>query len=214
LAAVAAVAYAVVNRVVFDRPLLAGGTGVPAPPGGGPAPSLDPVTGLSYTWQLFLPRLPFMADQFPGGNPMPNLWLHGLIGRFGWLDTEWPDAVYRLGRWAFVAIAVLAAVELVRAARRGALAGRWAELLTYAAVVGGLLFLIGWAGYRAKVTGAVGFEQPRYLLPLLPLYGVAVALAARSFGSRRGPVVAAALVGLAFAHDVLAQLLTVSRFYG
>jgi hypothetical protein len=80
--------------------------------------------------------------------------------------------------------------------------------------VGGLLVLIGWAGYRARVTGAPGFEQARYLLPLLPLYGAGVALAARLWGPRRGPVVAAVLVGVALSHDVLAQLLTVSRFYG
>jgi hypothetical protein len=113
-----------------------------------------------------------------------------------------------------VALVVLAAVELVRAALRGDLAGRWGELATYAAVVGGLLVLIGWAGYRARVTGAPGFEQARYLLPLLPLYGAGVALAARLWGPRRGPVVAALLVGVALSHDVLAQLLTVSRFYG
>jgi hypothetical protein len=208
------VAYALANRLIWDRPLLAGGTGVPAPSGGGPAPGLDPLTGLSYIWQLYLPRLPGMADQFPYGDPMPNLWLHGMVGRFGWLDTSWPNAVYGIGRWAFVAIAVLAVVELVRSARRGALAGRWAELACYAAIAGGLLVLIGWAGYRARVTGATGFEQARYLLPLLPLYGAAVALAARLWGPRRGPVVGAVLVGLAFAHTVLAQLLVISRFYG
>jgi len=208
------VAYALANRFVFDRPLLAGGTGVPAPAGGGAAASLDPVAGISYIWQLYLPRLPFMSDQFPGANPMPHLWLHGIVGRFGWLDAKWPDAVYSYARWALVALVVLAAVELVRAAVRGDLAGRWGELATYAAVAGGLLVLIGWAGYRARVTGAPGFEQARYLLPLLPLYGAGVALAARLWGPRRGPVVAAVLVGVALSHDVLAQLLTVSRFYG
>jgi hypothetical protein len=74
--------------------------------------------------------------------------------------------------------------------------------------------LIGWAGYRARTGGAAGFEQARYLLPLLPFYAAAVALAARAWGLRRGPVVAALLVGVALSHDVLAQLLTVSRFYG
>ena len=208
------VAYALANRFVFDRPLLAGGTGVPAPSGGGAAASLDPIAGLGYMWQLYLPRLPFMADEFQGPNPMPNLWLHGIIGKFGWLDAEWPDAVYGYARWALVLIVVLAIFELVRAARRGDLAGRWSELVTYGAVVGGLLVLIGWAGYRARVTGAPGFEQARYLLPLLPLYGAGVALAARLWGPRRGPLVAAVLVGVALSHDVLAQLLTVSRFYG
>jgi hypothetical protein len=209
-----ALAYVVVNRLVWDRPLLAGGTGVPAPASGGPAPSLDPVAGLSYMWQLYLPRLPFMSDQFEGPNPMPNLWVHGIVGRFGWLDAFWPEVVYTAARWVLVGVVVLAAVEIARAARRGAMRGRWVELATYAAVLGGLLVLIGWAGYRARVTGAPGFEQARYLLPLLPLYGAAVALAARFWGPRLGPAVGALLVALALSHVVLAQLLVVSRFHG
>jgi hypothetical protein len=208
------IAYALANKAIWGRPLLYGGTGVPAPADGGAAPTLDPIAGIAYTWQLYLPRLPFMADQFPGRNPMPNLWLHGFVGRFGWLDVAWPDIAYTWARWALVAIAVMALIELARAWRRGALAGRWGEIATYAAILGGLLLLIGWAGYRARVTGAFGFEQARYLLPLLPLYGVAVALAARLWGARRGPVVGALLVGVALGHLVLAQLLTVSRFFG
>jgi hypothetical protein len=214
LAALVAVAYAVANKAIWGRPLLYGGTGVPAPAEGGAAPTLDPFAGLAYTWQLYLPRLPFMADQFPGENPMPNLWLHGFVGRFGWLDVAWPDAAYTWARWLLVAVVVMAGLELLRAARRGAMKGRWSELVTYAAVLLGLLLLIGWAGYRARVTGSFGFEQARYLLPLLPLYAAAVALAARLWGARRGPVVAAVLVGLAVSQVLLAQLLTVSRFYG
>ena len=59
-----------------------------------------------------------------------------------------------------------------------------------------------------------GFQQARYLLPLLPLYAAAVALAARRLGRRLGPVVAGAFVAVAFGHVLLAQLLTISRFYG
>jgi hypothetical protein len=214
LAVAIAAAHAVVNRLVWDRPLFGAAPPTGAAAAGAPAPSPNALELVSYVWQLYLPRLPFMTDQFPAGNPMPNLWLHGLLGRFGWLDTTWPDAVYAAGRWAFVAIAVLAAVEFVRAARRGALRGRWAELLCYATIAAGLLALIGVAGYNARLNGEPGFEQARYLLPLLPLYGAAVALAARVWGSWRGPVAAAVLIALAFGHDLLAQLLTVSRFYG
>jgi hypothetical protein len=53
----------------------------------------------------------------------------------------------------------------------------------------------------------------RYLLPLLPLYGALLALAARGAGRRLLPVAGAAIVVLALAHDVFAQLLLVGRFY-
>jgi hypothetical protein len=142
------------------------------------------------------------------------VWLNGWIGRFGWLDTAWPDVVYRWARWALVLLAGLAAFATGRSLLRdGAWRARWPELLSYAVVAIGLLVLIGLASYRAREDGTFGFQQARYLLPLLPLYGAGVGMAARTFG-RWGPAVAAALVVAAWGHDVLAQLLMVSRFYG
>jgi 4-amino-4-deoxy-L-arabinose transferase-like glycosyltransferase len=211
--------YVVSNVALLDRPALPSVTGstgssAPAPPDAMAAEAGGGVRErVTYVWQLYLPRLPFMSEQFPGPNPMPNLWLHGWIGRFGWLDASWPDAVYRLGRWLLVLLGGLASFATWRRLRRGAWRARWAELVSYAALAVGLLVLIGLAGYRARETGDPGFEQARYLLPLLPLYAAAVGMAARTFG-RRAPAAAAAIVVVALGHDVLAQLLTVSRFYG
>ena len=61
-------------------------------------------------------------------------------------------------------------------------------------------------------TGAV-FEQPRYLLPLLGLYGAVVALAVRAGGRRWAPALAVAFVVLAVGHDIYGQVLTVARYY-
>jgi hypothetical protein len=77
----------------------------------------------------------------------------------------------------------------------------------------GLLAVIAISGYGAHVAGA-GFEQPRYLLPLLALYGGLIAMAARGAGRSYGPSAGAALVMLALAHTLFSQLLTVSRYYG
>jgi 4-amino-4-deoxy-L-arabinose transferase-like glycosyltransferase len=209
------------NVVLFDRPALPGAIGSTAPASEGAAADETAASGtggmrerLAYVWQLYLPRLPFMSEQFPGANPMPNVWLHGWIGHFGWLDAAWPEAVYRWARWVLVLVGGLAAFATGRRLlRAGNWRERWPELLSYAAVAIGLLLLIGLASYRAREDGVPGFEQARYLLPLLPLYAAAVGMAARAFG-RAGPAVAAALVVAAWGHDILAQLLTVSRFYG
>jgi 4-amino-4-deoxy-L-arabinose transferase-like glycosyltransferase len=205
---VAAVLYALASVLVWDRPLYAGevpGTGAATAAAG----SLR--DELSYIWQLYLPRLPFMEDQF-AASPIRGIWVEGLIGRFGWLDTGWPRAVYTAGAAALLAVGVLAGVQVVRAARRGALRGRLAELLVYATVAAGLLVVIAVSGYTAHLQGT-RFEQARYLLPLLALYGGIVALAARSLGPRWGPVLGAVLIGVAFGHDLFAQLLTISRFW-
>ena len=58
------------------------------------------------------------------------------------------------------------------------------------------------------------FDQGRYLLPLLPLFALVPALAVEAVGERRGRVLGAALVVTALGFSVLAQLLTVARFYG
>jgi hypothetical protein len=74
--------------------------------------------------------------------------------------------------------------------------------------------VIGWQGVTYRHDTGFPFEQARYLLPLLGLYGLLVALAARGAGRRWGPAVGAALVMLAMAHGLFAGLLTISRYYG
>jgi len=217
VAAVPVGLYMAANVLVFDRPVFTGAT-----PGattvaveGAPAPKPpDLREGIGYVWQLYLPRLPFMTDQFPTSFPGLDVWLEGLIGRYGWLETRFPDFVYGAGGWGLLALLGLGLIELVRSGRRGALAGRVAELACYAVLVAGLLSVIGWAGYRTRIAGPDVFEQARYLLPLLALYGAAVAGSARLLGARLGPVAAGVLIGLALGHDLFAQLLVAGRFYG
>jgi hypothetical protein len=76
------------------------------------------------------------------------------------------------------------------------------------------LILIGASDYLAYPRETGTFAQPRYLLPLIALYGAGLALAARGAGRRWGPVVGAAIVVLLIAHDIASQLLEISRFYG
>jgi hypothetical protein len=79
----------------------------------------------------------------------------------------------------------------------------------------GLAGLIGAACYRYWLdTDGQRFEQARYLLPLLPLYGALVALAVRGAGRRAAPVVAAVAVVLMIGWSAYAQIITVIRYYG
>jgi hypothetical protein len=166
---------------------------------------------LSFTWQLFLPRLPFMNDFFPG-FPLHTQWFNGFIGRFGWVDYGYPSWVYTVAWDVAIAIVVLTLVGLARSLR--ALRTRWLELACYAAAVAGEIVLLGLVDYQSHVTGAAPYEQARYLLPLGALYAAVIAIAARAGGRRWGPVLGAALVMLAIAHSVFGQLITLTRFYG
>ena len=167
---------------------------------------------LGYDWQFYLPRLPFMRDQFPGVLPLWDTWVKGFVGRFGWLDVGFPQMIAKLALAIYVALVGLAAAALWRG--RALLRSRWAELGTYVLMALGLLAAIHHAGYRGRADTGVPFEQARYLLPLLPLYGAIVALAVRGAGRRWGHALAVTIVVLALAHGLFAQLLVISRFYG
>jgi 4-amino-4-deoxy-L-arabinose transferase-like glycosyltransferase len=200
--------YVLLCATVWDRPVWGGAGGVSSTGQGKPANNREM---LSYIWQFYLPRLPFMHDQ-QGAYPLWEVWFKGFIGRFGWLDYVFPAWVYRLAGIVVVPVLALAAAGLWRG--RAALRRIAPELLTYLAIVAGLALLIGVAGYRARIDIGQLFEQARYLMPLLALYGAIVALAVRGAGRRAGPAVAGALVVLAIAHGLAAQLLAISRYYG
>jgi 4-amino-4-deoxy-L-arabinose transferase-like glycosyltransferase len=207
------IAYIALNTLLWDRTAWGGGIEVAATNVANTGEGVEPIglaERLSYTWQLFLPRLPFMNDQFEYFPPYAT-WFKGTIGLFGWLDTAFPEWVYRLALGIVIPLVVLAGVALWQ--RRAVLRHRWPEILTYLAMVLGVLISIGFSGVRYhKDTGFI-FEQARYLMPFLPLYGAAIALAALGAGRRLGRPLGAAFVVLALAHGVFAQLLVIGRFY-
>ncbi|MBA3263346.1 MAG: DUF2142 domain-containing protein [Thermoleophilaceae bacterium] len=209
----AALGYIALNRLVWDRSAWGGGIEAAATTAtGGPAgvPGIGLTEQLSYSWQLYLPRLPFMSDQFAYFPPY-EVWFRGTIGIFGWLDTSFGVWVYRVALALAIPLVLLAALGLWQ--RRSALVQRWPELLTWATMVAGLLGSIGFLGIRYRTDSGFAFEQARYLLPLLPLYAAGVALAALAAGRRWGRQLGAAIVLLALAQGVFAQLLVIARFY-
>jgi len=78
----------------------------------------------------------------------------------------------------------------------------------------GLLAVVGYLTARAALTFQPFFAQARYLFPLLGLYALAIVLVTRALPRRWAPVLGALLVMLAFAHNLFAQTLTISRYYG
>jgi 4-amino-4-deoxy-L-arabinose transferase-like glycosyltransferase len=168
---------------------------------------------LSYTWQFFAPRLPFMADQFPRW-PQYGLWevyIQGFVGRFGWFQYGFPPAVNYAGVIALVVIAALAmstALQRWRSTTR-----RWPELLVYPGTMAALAVLVAFSGYSYRASTGYNLEQTRYLFPCLALYAGAVALATLGVGRRMAAIVAATMASLFVAHSFFALVLTVTRYY-
>jgi hypothetical protein len=166
---------------------------------------------LAYIWQFYLPRLPGMPHDFPGLIPAWNTWFKGAVGRYNWLETVFPGWVYKLALIPTAAIAGLCARELY--VTRRLLRRRVAELATYAVMLVGLMVLLSAASFDSYPTLALADSEPRYFLPMLALGGALLALAARGAGKRWGPVVGAGIVMLFLGHNVLSQMLEVSRYY-
>jgi hypothetical protein len=194
-------------------------TGMPLrPPGTAagtsiPADRLPPKTlrtELVYAWQLYLPRLPFMTDQF-GFWPPDGTWLHGFAGRFGWLDYEVPAWLIRVARIVAVVGLALCAATAVRV--RATLWRQRALLITLAAFAVVLFAAIAHQGYDYKVKTGFIFEQARYLFPLVSLYAAAVAAACLGLGRRLAPILAGVAVALFCLHDLAGVLVTLARYY-
>jgi 4-amino-4-deoxy-L-arabinose transferase-like glycosyltransferase len=167
---------------------------------------------LSYLWQYYLPRIPGMHADFHGISTTRELWIDGLIGKYGWLDTVFPNWAYTVALVPLGAIVALALRALT--VQRRELRARLTELLVYALLVVGLMVLVGGNDYLGSPKLSGGYIEPRYFVPAIALWGGLLALSARGAGRRYGPAVGVAIVMLAMAHDLFSQLLVVSRYYG
>jgi 4-amino-4-deoxy-L-arabinose transferase-like glycosyltransferase len=165
---------------------------------------------IGYIWQFYLPRLPGMAHDFPGISTTRDIWFNRSVGLYGWLDTPFPLWVDNLALIPAVLLAILGIRGLVMV--RATLGRRLVELAVYALITIGVMTLVA-ADSFASLTEEGSYGEPRYLLPMLPLLGAALALSARGAGKRWGPVAGTLIVLLFLAHDILSQLQVVSRFY-
>jgi predicted membrane protein DUF2142 len=172
----------------------------------------SPLKEISYIWQLYLPRLPGMHQDFAGIFTAKQIWFKGYVGLYGWLDTPFPGWVYELALLPAAVIAALCLRELVAGA--GVVRARVAELAVYCVICVGLMALIGADSYLRFPSVNAEYGQVRYLLPLVPLLGVVLALAARGAGKRWGPLVGAVIILLFLGHDVFSQLQEIGRFHG
>jgi hypothetical protein len=165
-----------------------------------------------YVWQMYLPRLPGMAKDFPDLFTSRQIWFDGFVGAYGWGETVFASWVYDVALVPAAAIAGLTIRAVYR--RRAALRARAAEIGVYTLMSLGVLVMIAAASYPYFPVQNADFARVRYLLPMLALLGALLALAARGAGRRWGPAVGVLIVVLMLDHDIFSQLLVVSHYYG
>jgi 4-amino-4-deoxy-L-arabinose transferase-like glycosyltransferase len=202
--------YALLNSLVWDRPLVPGGVSAAATGPAGPAgPSGQAVSGFwTYLWQYLLPPVGSMTNFFHLAWLPRDFWTPLWVGKFGWFDYEFPHTVNTIAFvfYVVVAIAALAAILLHR--RR-----EWLLWLLFTLTAAGLAGAIAKAGYPLRSHGHFIFEQARYFMPLLALYALALALAASLLRRRAELAVLSLLVAVSSAQLLGAFILTVRRYY-
>ncbi len=213
VAGIPVVAYAILNATVWHRggPTAGGfaGAATAALPG---HRTISLRESLDYTWELYLPKLPFMNHAYFSYSPVRQIFFDGAIGRFGWLDYGFPAWVYPLAEKGFVVLGALALIGLWRSRRE--LLALWPVAIGFGVMAVGLMGAIGFAGIRYLTATGLPFEQARYLFPLMAIYAVFIVLVCRAAPRRWAPALGGLVVVLAMAHGLFAELLTVSRYYG
>ena len=165
----------------------------------------------SYLWQFYLPRLGFMDPSISPDLGVKEVFVDRLFGGFAQLEIGPPD-------WVSTALTigavVLIALTLVGVAARRRVLARWPDVAVVCALlVVSYVFVLHVAAFRSLLGSADPVITGRYLLTLMPLYGVAFALAV-SWLPRRLAVPAASVVLVALTVVALeAFALVFERFY-
>ena len=210
-----AAAALVLRRVVTDAleaPSVGAGQTAGGASVGGVASRIldDPGIYLSYTWQMFLPRLPFMTDLHVQKWPAFDVFIEGGWAAFGWVVVRFPMWVYLVVVAVSLAMAGLCLIAVLRhlpaARRRG-----W-ELAVLVTALGGVVAGIEGAYFTAAAR-PVPAEQGRYIFTaLVPLAAIAVG-GALAFRDRVAALLAAGLAAAVIGMGYASQLLTLSRFF-
>jgi 4-amino-4-deoxy-L-arabinose transferase-like glycosyltransferase len=170
-----------------------------------------PLGYLGYLWQVFLPRLSFMAPHFANtSSPAYVIFVERGWGAFGWYDVLFPQWVFVT---ILVAMLVVPLLGLVAARREWAFVRRNIPetvtlLLIPIAVVAGFEA----AFYTTGIRSAIG-EFGRYAFPAIAPLAVLVVASLQALGRRWALLAGAGLLVAMLALSYAAQLLTLTGFY-
>jgi hypothetical protein len=166
---------------------------------------------LSYLWQVFLPRLPFMTAHFPSAvYPGFVIFIERGWAAFGWYDVFFPSWVYAV----ILALSLFVLVLSPWAARR-----EWSWLSAHApealaVIVIPIAVIVGFvAAYYTPGARPTIAEFGRYAFPAIGPIALLVVGALHAFGRRWMPYAGVALLVAMLALSYASQLLTLTGFY-
>ena len=171
----------------------------------------DPLGFLAYLWEVFLPRLSFMAPHFENTSiPAFSIFVERGWGTFGWYDVFFPRWLFIVILVAMLAVPVLGVIAVLRErifVRRNVIELGVLLLMPIAVVVGFE------AAFYTPGTRPLIAEFGRYAFPAIgPLAVIAVA-SLQAFGRRSALLVGAGVLVAMIALSYTGQLVTLTGFY-
>jgi hypothetical protein len=166
----------------------------------------------SYIWQFYLPRPSFMEPTLVPEWGVGEVFVERVWSGMAQLDVYLAPGVLDAVSIATIASAVIVLATLV--IRRDATRRRAGLLAVFVVALVGLMYSLHVAAWRDLPTGGDPIITGRYLTPLLPMLGVAVAAVAVSLPRRVGPAAATLVLGLEGLLALGALGAAVVRFYG
>ncbi len=181
---------------------------------------LDPNSGaqfkprqfVSYLWQFYLPRLPFMDNSIGPEYGVQIAFVETFFGVFASLEVLWPPLVYDV--LSIASLVGIGALCFVLFRSRARLLERWDLVTVLVAIPLTLVFALHFAAYRNML---IDPSNPvivgRYLFPLLPLFGVAVAVVVRALPGRASVATGTTLLFAGALLGLSGLGMTAVRFY-
>jgi hypothetical protein len=170
-----------------------------------------PLGYLGYLWEVFLPRLSFMAPHFETATPPAFvIFVERGWGAFGWYDVFFPHWVYDVILGAMLLVPLLALMAMRREWRfvRGNLLESVVLVLMPIAVVAGFE-----AAYYTTGTRPAIAEFGRYAFPAIAPLAVLVVASLHAFPRRWALLGGAGLLVGMLTLSYAAQLVTITGFY-
>lgn len=169
---------------------------------------------ISSIYQFYFPRLPSMQPRLGPEYGYRQVFINTFYGTFGWLEITFRQRIYDV-------LQILSAVGIV--GLYTTLAVRWRRVWRGWALVAPMLALLltniaflHYVSYQALRTD--GATDPlivgRYLLPMISLFGLAIAFTVGSLPRRAGQVIGALILAGGLLLSLAAIGITATRFYG
>lgn len=168
---------------------------------------------VSSIYQFYFPRLGSMRPRLGPEYGYKQVFIDTFYGSFGWLEVKFKERIYD-------ALQILSAVGLVGlytavVVRRRRLWRAWPAVSVMAALLLTNLLFLHYVSYRALLgdKGSDPLIVGRYLLPMVSLFGLAIAFTLGALPRRVGPLVGAVVLALGVLLSLGGIGITMARFY-